>query len=140
MTRFLLDTDHVSAHERGHSHLRVRFVSLPRESLAVSVITVEEMIRGRMAILARRLEPAARVRAYAKFLETVRFFETISVVPFDSACEERCQILRASGLRIGTQDLRIAATALCNDLVLVTRNRRDFERVPGLVVDDWCAD
>ncbi|MDZ4170294.1 MAG: hypothetical protein U1E26_11670 [Coriobacteriia bacterium] len=66
---------------------------MPADSLAVSVITVEEMLRGRMAILTHRLEPAARVRAYAKFLETVRFFETIAVVPFDSTCEERCQTL-----------------------------------------------
>jgi len=136
----LCDTNILSEVMRRAPQPQVRQWFSQQEKIYLSVITVEEMIRGRMAILARRLEPAARVRAYAKFLETVRFFETISVVPFDSACEERCQILRASGLRIGTQDLRIAATALCNDLVLVTRNRRDFERVPGLVVDDWCAD
>ena len=61
MTRFLLDTDHVSAHERGHTRLREKFVSWPPESVAVSVITVEEMIRGRMAILARRLDPAEAI-------------------------------------------------------------------------------
>jgi tRNA(fMet)-specific endonuclease VapC len=40
-------------------------------------------------------------------------------------------------LRIGTQDLKIASVALANNLILLTRNRRDFGRIPGLMLDDW---
>jgi tRNA(fMet)-specific endonuclease VapC len=95
------------------------------------------MIRGRLAILARRSEGEARVRAYAKFMETVLFFASIPVVPFDLACEQKFQELRSLRLRVGSQDLRIAATALAGNLTLVTRNRRDFERVPELLIEDW---
>jgi Predicted nucleic acid-binding protein, contains PIN domain len=137
MIRFLLDTDHVSLHERGHLPLRARMASMPSESIAVSVVTVEEMVRGRLAVLARRSEGEARTRAYAKFLETVVFFGSIPVVPFDLACEQKYQELRALRLRVGSQDLRIAATALVNNLVLVTRNRQDFEHIPGLSIEDW---
>jgi tRNA(fMet)-specific endonuclease VapC len=137
MIRVLFDTDHLSLHERGHLPLRARLVSFLPEEVAVSIVTVEEMLRGRLAILARRSAGEARVHAYTKLLETVRFFSTIPVVPFDMACERQFQALRAMRLRVGSRDLRIAATALVQNIVLITRNRRDFEQVPGLMLDDW---
>jgi tRNA(fMet)-specific endonuclease VapC len=137
MIRVLLDTDHVSLHERGHLPLRDRLASFPPEEVAVSVVTVEEMLRGRLAILARRSAGEACVHAYTKLLETVRFFSALPVVPFDMACEQQFQALRAMRLRVGSRDLRIAATALVHNVVLITRNRRDFEQVPGLLLDDW---
>jgi len=56
MIRVLLDTAHVSLHEQGHLPLRARLASFPPEEVAVSVVTVEEMLRRRLAILARRSE------------------------------------------------------------------------------------
>lgn len=137
MIRWLLDTDHVSLQERGHVLLHSRFTAAPLGSIAVSVVTVEEMIRGRLAILARRSAGEERVRAYAKFMETVAFFGSVPVVPFDLRCDAKFQELRSLQLRVGSQDLRIAATALVHTLILVTRNRRDFERIPGLPLEDW---
>jgi tRNA(fMet)-specific endonuclease VapC len=57
------------------------------------------------------------------------------VVSYDQAVEDEFQRIRH--IRIGTQDLKIAATALANRLPLVTGNRRDFAQVPGLVIEDW---
>ena len=59
------------------------------------------------------------------------------MLPFDPACEQTFQELRAAKIRIGTRDLRIAATALVHDCTLVTRNHQDFARVPGLHIEDW---
>ncbi len=137
MIGWLLDTDHVSLNERGHPLVRQRLASVPPSSFAISVITVEEMVRGRLAIVARRSKGEARVHAYRKFLETVQFCATISVLPFDTDCEAKFQELQAQRLRVGSQDLRIASTALVHNLVLVTANRRDFERLPGLSIEDW---
>jgi tRNA(fMet)-specific endonuclease VapC len=40
-------------------------------------------------------------------------------------------------IRIGTLDRKIGAIALANQLVVVTRNRRDFARIPALMLEDW---
>jgi tRNA(fMet)-specific endonuclease VapC len=45
--------------------------------------------------------------------------------------------LRAERVRIGSQDLKIACIALANNAVLLTANLRDFEQVPGLLVENW---
>lgn len=47
------------------------------------------------------------------------------------------RISRRQQVRIGTRDLRIAALALSKNATLVTRNTRDFAKVPGLHIVDW---
>ena len=137
MTRWLLDTDHVSLQERGHPILRERLASVASDDVSVSVVTMEEMLRGRLAMLTRQPAGEGRVRAYRKLLETVRFFDAVPVVPFDTAADQQFQGLRAQRLSVGSLDLRIAAIALTRDLVVVTRNHKDFGRVPGLRLEDW---
>lgn len=70
-----------------------------------------------------------------------RFFAPLVSLPFDDRCADEAGLIRLdlerSGRPIGPNDLLIAATARAHDLVLVTRNTREFDRVPGLRVDDW---
>jgi tRNA(fMet)-specific endonuclease VapC len=47
--------------------------------------------------------------------------------------------LRRQVIRIGTQDLRIAAICLTQQAILATRNQRDFGLIPGLLREDWSA-
>lgn len=137
MLQFLLDTDHLTLYQLRHAPLLNHLATLPLNRVGVSVVTVEEALRGRLAALARARDGKARIRLYPHFLASVQLFSQLQVVPFDQACEDQFQQLRALRLRIGSQDLKIAATALANQLVLITRNTRDFARVPGLRVDDW---
>jgi tRNA(fMet)-specific endonuclease VapC len=62
-------------------------------------------------------------------------------LPFDDAAAEVYGRIRAElasrGTPIGPYDLMIAATALANNLILVTHNTREFARVSGLVLEDW---
>ena len=74
MIRFLLDTDHISLQERGHPPLLAHIRSLPAVALGVSIVTVEEVLRGRLAMLGRRLPAAERVHAYRKLWEAIQFF------------------------------------------------------------------
>ncbi|MCP4106391.1 MAG: type II toxin-antitoxin system VapC family toxin [Desulfobacteraceae bacterium] len=58
---------------------------------------------------------------------------------YDSGAEAYFQTLCKRKIRIGTQDLKIAAIALNHDATVVTRNKRDFERIPSLKIEDWSA-
>ena len=59
------------------------------------------------------------------------------VLPFDEAAAALFQQLTALKVRIGTQDLLIASITMGSEMTLLTRNLRDFQKVPGLALEDW---
>lgn len=69
------------------------------------------------------------------------FVDAFTVAPFDTASARRYgeirQELGSRGKLIGDRDLMIAACALANQATLVTRNLRDFQRIPGLPLESW---
>lgn len=60
-----------------------------------------------------------------------------TIVEWDEPAAVVFRRLHAARVRIGTQDLKIAATAIAQDALLLSANLRDFEQVPGLNVEDW---
>jgi tRNA(fMet)-specific endonuclease VapC len=137
MPQFLFDTDHLTLYERGEPLVVQRVAAQTPGDLAISAITAEEALRGRLGYLARPLTGSSRVRGYSLFIGTLQLVGSMPILAFDPACETKYQQLRAQVSRVGSQDLKIAAVALVHGLTLVTRNRRDFSRVPGLVLVDW---
>ena len=105
--------------------------------LATTVITVEEQLRGRLERVRRARSDAEVVRAYHNLLATSLYFRTIMIIGFDEQAQTIIRRLRVQGIRIGTQDLRIAAIALSRGATLVTRNVRDLSTVPSLNMADW---
>ena len=69
------------------------------------------------------------------------FLAPFAILPFDSTCAGHYGRIRAQlekqGMKIGRNDLLIAATALAHGATLVTENVREFARVPGLEVESW---
>lgn len=89
-------------------------------------------------MLSGNLEGSDRLLwAYKGLQDGVAFFNQVNVLEFDRDAYACYTDLLRQRIRIGTQDLRIAAIAISRNGTLVTRNRRDFERVPGLVFEDW---
>jgi tRNA(fMet)-specific endonuclease VapC len=75
-------------------------------------------------------------------LETLRmFFSEFISLPFDGSAAAICGYIRASladlGTPIGVYDLQIAAIALANNLILVTHNTDEFNRMERLAIEDW---
>ena len=135
MTLYILDTDHVTLHQRNHPQVIARIQKTIPEELATTVVTVEEQMRGRLAQLNQ-----SRINlslAYEQLRATANYFCDLTILPFDEAAQQQYQRLRSQKLRVGTLDLRIAAIALTQNATIVTRNSRDFEHIPGLKIEDW---
>lgn len=136
---YILDTDHVSLLQRGHPHVVANLARIDLANRGVTVVTVAEQVQGRLAVIRRATEEIAAAHAFERLRETIAFYLAVKVLPYDAEAAVMFEHLRQQKIRIGTQDLRIAAIALSNGATLVTRNSRDFRQVPGLSLEDWSA-
>jgi tRNA(fMet)-specific endonuclease VapC len=137
MLQHLFDTDHLTLFDHRHAPLRQRFDAAATGSVGISPVTIQEYLKGRLAALARHTSGPRQVQAYAHLVSSVLLLQQFPLAPFNTACEQQFQQLRALFPRVGSQDLKIASVALVHKLILLTRNRRDFGRIPGLTLDDW---
>lgn len=110
------------------------------ENLAVTVVTLEEQVRGWLNLIRRESGTERVVEAYSGFANAVRFFNQIEVLPFSQTAYSIYSDLRQKKSRVGTQDLRIASITLSVNGTLITRNRRDFEKIQGLRFEDWTVE
>ena len=128
--RFLLDTDTISFALRGQGGVAAALRRRPPSEVCTSSVVVGELELG----VARRGSRKLRRQLDA-------FYSGLEVLPYDAEAARRYGRLAAalldSGVPIGVEDTMVAAHALSRGLVLVTHNRRHFERVPGLRLDDW---
>ena len=134
---YILDTDSVTFQQAGREPILRRLAAVPAEAVYTTVITLREQMRGRLANLDRAQEGPALVRAYEQLQATLLYFCRVNVLPFTAAAAVSLADLRKQKVRISTQDLRIAAIVLSVNGILVTSNRRDFDQVPGLIIEDW---
>ena len=125
---YLLDTDRVADFLKGRMEARTLLAKLASSGLAISLITYGEIYDGIYA-------GANRATHEAGFH---RFLSEVKVLPPNRRIMRRfAQVrgdLRRTGQLIGDADIIIAATALHYNLIVVTRNIRHFDRVPGLTL------
>jgi len=133
----ILDTDHLSLLQRGNSLIRQRLTMFNPEDIAITVITATEQLRGRLNIINRCESANELVLAYARLEDTLEDINSLNVLHFSEAAGNIYTELVKQKIRVGTQDLRIAAITLSVNGVLVTRNFKDFEKVPNLRLEDW---
>jgi len=128
---YVLDTNTVLDYFRGKGRVAPNLLAVPPSEVALPAIAAYEVWVG---VLGSRAA-ARRQSQYEQFLAVV------AVLPFDAAVSRRAAELRRGlehkGQSIGPLDTLIAATALAHGATLVTRNVREFGRVPGLQVVNW---
>lgn len=137
MTLYILDSDHLSLYQRGHEALLSHLLITPPDQLAITVISVEELIRGRLAQIRSANDSQTRVRAYYWLMETLDFLCNFTVLPYDAESDKHFDRLQKQKIRIGTQDMRIAAITLRQQATLLTRNQQDFGVISGLQIANW---
>lgn len=131
MTRFLLDSNVCIACLRRKPWALKALGSVPLAAVAVSSLTVGELVMGTHL----SEDPPRELAKVEVFLRPIR------VLPFDRDEAYRWANLdaqlRKQGNRIEAEDAMIAATALALGMTLVTGNLKRFDRVKGLKVVDW---
>lgn len=136
-----LDTDHISILRSPGGLRRDRLVSGMAASLdqkfAASIAVLEEQARGWLAVISKERLVARQVVAYRELADLFLSADEFTVLPFDDASATHFDRLRPPLRRLGTMDLKIDCTAPSVDVLLLTANRRDFERVPGLRFENW---
>jgi tRNA(fMet)-specific endonuclease VapC len=137
----VLDTDVLTLIQHGHgeeySRLVARLSELPSQPVCVTIVSFEEQMRGWLAWIAKAKAPERQIVAYRRLRMLLEDFQTRPVLDFDDPAVAEHRQLSKKKIRIGAMDLKIAAIALANDAVLVSRNLSDFRKIPGLQVEDW---
>ena len=138
---FILDTDHIGITQRmAEPYVNRLFARMSRhaaECFYVTIISFHEQMLGWHAHINRSQKRADVIYGYLRLTKLLTDFSKAKVLPYDDAAAEVFESLQSKRIRLGTMDLRIAAIALSRNMTVLTRNLRDFERVPGLRVEDW---
>ncbi len=129
---YMLDTNILIDFLRGTSRL---IYDKLRESDA-RLFGVSSIVKAELLVGAEKCQNPEQERLRVEML-----LLPFELVPFDGICAQHYGRIRAhleqAGKTIGANDCLIAATALARGAVLITNNAREFQRVPGLAVEEW---
>ncbi len=132
MKAYLLDTNIcIYLIKQQPPEVLQRFQQIQIQQLHIPTITVFELYYG--------IEKNNSHSRNLKVLE--KFIAPLTVVDFSLQAAKKAAHIRATlqkqGLSIGAYDIQIAAVALTENMTLLTNNTREFERVDGLLLENW---
>jgi tRNA(fMet)-specific endonuclease VapC len=132
--KYLLDTNTCIGWLRANqSNLVARIQQADPQDIALCSVVVAELLYG--------VERAATAHQANNRLKVEQLRKQFLSFPFDDVAADCYAKIRAhlvsAGTPIGPNDLMIAAIAVAQGLILVTHNTFEFNRVPGLIVEDW---
>ncbi len=140
---YLLDTNIISTfldQGRNSQFLTRRILNQPPQNLFISIITVEEMMRGELGGIHRLRHRPNVVKVYRAFEGLFEALHRFQIVSYTTEIEQIYQSMSWEQKRVGTQDCRIAATAMSHGFTVVTANTSDFYKIGGVAVEDWTND
>ena len=128
---YVLDTNTLIYFFKGLGDVSKHMLAQSPSELAIPTVVLFELEVG----IAKSTSPRKRKSQLQEITALV------NVLPFGiaeskSAAQIRVK-LEKQGLPIGPYDVLIAATALANNMILVTHNQKEFGRIEGLKIEDW---
>ncbi|MGA2259539.1 MAG: type II toxin-antitoxin system VapC family toxin [Thermoguttaceae bacterium] len=136
----LLDTDHfsvlVDSRHARHPKLVAKLSTID-ERIGIPVIAVEEQLRAWLAQIHRSKTVYQQVAPYDRLIRLIAVLSEWEIARWSDQAADEFSRLRKARIRIGTQDLKIAALSIVNRALLLSANLRDFEQVSNLQVEDW---
>jgi len=128
--KYLLDTNICIHFFKGQFGLIEKFREIGFEEFAISEITLAELMYG--------AEKSQNIVKNKQVVE--KFAEKITILPIFNAIEiygkEKAR-LKTKGIIISDLDLFIGATAIVNNMILITRNIREFKRLENIRIENW---
>jgi len=94
MSLYVLDTDHLSLHQRRYEPLRTRLLKISPEKVCITIISVEEIFRGRLAQIRRVYDVEDRLKAYFWLSRTLDYLCGFEVLNYNPHAEAHFQNLR----------------------------------------------
>ena len=136
---YILDTNHITVlgYSSPESFRLVQRLNDSGQDVVSTVITLEEQMRGWLAAINRTKDVFRQMVAYERLNTRTQFLSKWLLLPWSSDAANLFVDLRKQGIRIGTADLKIASITLVNDATLLSRNLRDFSKVPNLKIENW---
>jgi tRNA(fMet)-specific endonuclease VapC len=139
MNLYVLDTDILSLYQHSHPLVTQRVDARLAGEVRITVISVEEQLLGWYSALRKAKQKEQIAHAYQRLAEALPLFAKWPALSFTEPAIDRYHALVGLKLNIGRMDLRIAAIVLENSATLVTKNVRDFSRVPNVVIENWAV-
>ncbi len=138
---FILDTDHLGILQgpRNEQCLNIlqKIAEVDDSNVYLTIISFHEIVAGWTKFVKQLNDPLKIVAGYARLEQVLKDFSCSQVLPFSLAASEVFEGLKQRKIRVATMDLRIASIAISQQMTVVTRNTVDYDRIPGLIVQDW---
>jgi tRNA(fMet)-specific endonuclease VapC len=126
----LIDTNICIHFFKGKFALQNKFEEVGIHNCAISEITFAELIFG----AENSKDPQKNLSIVEQFVDQLTILPIFDAIPFYAKEKAR---LRKTGRMISDFDLLIGSTAVANNLIMVTENVKEFDRIRGIVLENW---
>jgi tRNA(fMet)-specific endonuclease VapC len=135
---YILDTNIFNLYLNGNENT-IRQISQDISAVWLSSVVAEEWLSARMSSMSRAQSPRTSLslpRAHDDFTKALEDLRIFPILSYSLEAEAIYKTFGPATIRIGAQDCRIAAQAMAHDMIVITRNLRDFEAI-GAPCEDW---